>query len=61
MAADGATQVIEGDADFRRTVILRFESEEQCRAWYDSPAYQQARTTREGAVAARITMVKGLG
>jgi uncharacterized protein (DUF1330 family) len=42
-------------------VILRFESEEQCRAWYDSPAYQQARTTREGAVVARITMVKGLG
>lgn len=59
IAADGNTQRIEGDLDFERTVIMRFDSEEQFRDWYESPEYQAAKKERENAVVGRITLVRG--
>lgn len=59
IAADGNTQCIEGSLDFERTVIMRFDSEEQFRAWYGSPEYQAAKKERENAVVGRITLVQG--
>jgi uncharacterized protein (DUF1330 family) len=37
----GATQVLEGDAP-DGMVMLKFDSAEQARAWYESPEYQAA-------------------
>ena len=37
----GATQVLEGDAP-DGMVMLRFDTAEQARAWYESPQYQAA-------------------
>jgi uncharacterized protein (DUF1330 family) len=38
---DAASQTIEGEPPGPQTVILKFESEDKLRAWYDSPEYQE--------------------
>jgi uncharacterized protein (DUF1330 family) len=42
VAFDVAAETIEGTPPGPQTVILRFESTEAARAWYQSPAYQAA-------------------
>lgn len=37
---DVAAEAIEGTPPGRQTVILKFESTQAAKAWYDSPAYQ---------------------
>ena len=37
---DVAAEIIEGTPPGRHTVILKFESTEAAKAWYQSPAYQ---------------------
>jgi uncharacterized protein (DUF1330 family) len=33
--------VLEGNWPYKRAVVIRFPSEEECRRWYDSPEYQE--------------------
>ena len=40
VAFDVAAQTIEGKPPGPQTVIIKFESAEAAKAWYDSPAYQ---------------------
>ena len=40
VAVDVAAETIEGEPPGPQTVILKFESAEQARKWYDSPDYQ---------------------
>jgi len=37
---DIGAEVVEGSPPGPQTVVLKFESTEAARAWYDSPAYQ---------------------
>ena len=55
----GEIDVLEGDAPLGRTVVLRFESMEAARAWYDSDVYVEARALRAGAVRANAYIVDG--
>ncbi len=50
--------VLEGEWPFTRTVLLTFRSEEQARAWFESPEYQQLAEIRRAASTANIIMVK---
>ena len=43
------------------TVILGFPSMEAAKAWYDGPAYRQAREHRFKGAIYRVTLVKGSG
>ena len=45
--------------DQMRTVILEFPSLSQARAWYDSPAYQEAKALRQAASQGRLFIVEG--
>jgi uncharacterized protein (DUF1330 family) len=45
----GKVEVLEGDWNPGRTVILKFPSFEKARAFYDTPEYQKAKAAREGA------------
>jgi uncharacterized protein (DUF1330 family) len=45
----GRSEVLEGDWQPSRVVILRFESLQAARAFYDSALYRQARAKRAGA------------
>ena len=52
MAFDVAAETIEGTPPGPQTVILKFESTEAAKAWYESPAYQ-------AAVGKRLASTKG--
>jgi uncharacterized protein (DUF1330 family) len=59
-ARGGAVQVLEGDWQPDRLVILKFKSVDQARRFYDSADYAQARAAREGAAVARLVLVEGV-
>ena len=52
IAFDVASETIEGAPPGPQTVILKFESVEKAKAWYDSPAYQ-------AVVGKRLASTKG--
>ncbi len=60
IARGGAMEVLEGESDLPRTVILEFPDMDTARKWYDSPEYMAARKAREGAARACFKLVEGL-
>jgi uncharacterized protein (DUF1330 family) len=59
LARGGATEVLEGDRVPNRMVILEFPDMDAARAWYDSPAYRDARAARAGAAVGSFIAVEG--
>lgn len=60
LARGGALEVLEGDWDPQRLVILEFESMERLREWYDSPEYALLKHQRGEAAATEFVLVEGL-
>jgi uncharacterized protein (DUF1330 family) len=60
LAVDEAPVTLEGQWDHTRTVIIRFASSADARAWYDSDAYQDLAQHRWDGSAADIAIVAGL-
>jgi uncharacterized protein (DUF1330 family) len=57
----GRMKVIEGDWQPPRLTVLHFASFEQAQAMYDSPAYTQARSLRQGTTAFfNMVLVEGV-
>jgi uncharacterized protein (DUF1330 family) len=56
----GELAVLEGDWRPPRLVVLEFEDLAAARRWYESEAYQQARTLREGAAHLRMVAAQGV-
>jgi uncharacterized protein (DUF1330 family) len=56
----GKVEVLEGDWNPGRTVILKFASFEAAQAFYNSPEYQKAKASREGAAIMHMVCVEGL-
>lgn len=59
LAAFGRHEVLEGP-EVEGAVILEFPSFEEAKAWYDSPAYREAREYRFRGADARAVIVEGL-
>jgi len=59
LAAYGRHEVIEGTA-VEGVVILQFPSFGEAKAWYDSPAYREAREHRFKGADYRAVIVEGL-
>lgn len=55
----GKITVLEGQMH-ARTVVLKFESVAQARAFYDSETYRKARELRKDAAIANIAIVEGV-
>ena len=55
----GDMTVLEGQM-YARTVVLKFESVAQARAFYDSETYRKARELRKDAAIANIAIVEGI-
>jgi uncharacterized protein (DUF1330 family) len=55
----GAIEVIEGDWQPERLVVLKFASSEQARRFEASPEYASARAARQGAAVMRMLLVEG--
>lgn len=56
----GDVDVLEGEPPAGRTVVVRFESMEAAREFYDGELYREARALREGAVRADAYIVDGV-
>ncbi|MDO5643819.1 MAG: DUF1330 domain-containing protein [Paracoccus sp. (in: a-proteobacteria)] len=59
LARGGRAEQLEG-AGHPRNVVIEFDSMEDALACYHSPAYQAAKTHREGAGIAQIVIVEGM-
>ena len=56
----GATEILEGNWQPKRVVILEFPSLDAAKAFYDSPEYRAARAVRTGAAKMDILAVEGI-
>lgn len=59
LAFNGATQVLEGDTA-EGVVVIQFEDMAQATAWYESPAYQEAKQHRVKGADYRVILTDGL-
>ena len=57
---DESPEVVEGEVEHPRTVILEFASREAFRAWYDSDAYQAILPLRIKSAPGSLIVVSGL-
>ena len=56
----GAQEVTEGDWPTDRTVVLEFASRADARAWYDGPAYAEAKKARWRSAVTNMLIVEGV-
>lgn len=55
----GKVQALEGDWSPHRFVMLRFESVEAARRWYDSPENARAKAIRHRTARSSIVLIEG--
>ena len=60
LIAEDAPQVLEGEWDYTRTVVIRFEDEAAAKRWYESPEYQAAAKFRFNSATTNLIFAKGL-
>jgi uncharacterized protein (DUF1330 family) len=60
LARGGKVEVLEGEWEPQRLVILEFESMERLREWYDSPEYASLKQLREEGTVSQLVIVEGL-
>ena len=60
IARGGATNVMEGDWDPKRLVILEFPDVAAAKAWWDSPEYAPAKELRQSCADAQLVITEGL-
>ncbi len=56
----GEQDVLEGEWAAPRTVILKFPSMEQAKAWHASPKYEGPKALRQSAANTNMVVVEGL-
>ena len=60
LARGGEITTMEGPAETRRVVVVRFESAEEARAFYNSPRYRDAIEKRKGAADFHAIVLEGV-
>ena len=60
IARGGQVEVLEGDWNPNRVVILEFESVEKAKEWWASPMYQPARDLRQRVSRGSLIVVEGV-
>ena len=56
----GALEVLEGEAEDRRMVLVEFPSMDAARTFYNSPEYAEAKAARAGAAEMQFIILEGL-
>ena len=56
----GDVEVIEGEWDAQRIVVMEFPDEAAARAWYDDPDYERLRALRQSASNTDLILVEGV-
>ena len=60
LARGGKTEVLEGDLNPERVVIIEFADMDAAHAWYESPEYTKAREARKGASKGNFILVEAV-
>lgn len=60
LARGGKTEVLEGDWQPDRMVVLEFESVEQARSWWASAGYAEAKAIRQKTAISSVVIVEGM-
>lgn len=60
IARGGSLEILEGDVEPLRTVILEFKDMESARTWYNSPEYAVAKSMRQAASEGSLILVEGI-
>ena len=60
LAVDEDQEILEGDYDATRTVLIEFPSHDAAKAWYESEAYQELAEHRWAASDGSTIMIQGL-
>ena len=60
LARGGALEILEGDWQPNRVVILEFQSIEMAKKWINSPEYSDAKTLRHQTATSHAVVVDGL-
>jgi uncharacterized protein (DUF1330 family) len=60
LAVDNDPEILEGDWNYNRTVIINFKSKSDFVDWYESKEYQEILKYRLGAADCDTILVKGL-
>ena len=60
LARAGRTELLEGDREPKRMVIIEFDSFERARAWWASEEYREAKGIRQRTSTARLVLVEGV-
>jgi uncharacterized protein (DUF1330 family) len=55
----GDLEVIEGDRDPQRIVVIEFPDRAAARAWYDDPDYERLKALRQSASDTDLILVEG--
>ena len=56
----GKTEILDGDWEPGRVVILEFPSVEALKSWYESPEYKPLIALRERAAKSRLVIFEGI-
>jgi uncharacterized protein (DUF1330 family) len=56
----GNVQALEGDAPKGYIVVIAFDSVEQARGWYNSPAYEAIKPIRQNSTKSRLLLADGI-
>jgi uncharacterized protein (DUF1330 family) len=56
----GTVETLEGEAPKGYIVVIGFDSVEQARAWYDSPAYSAIKPIRQNSTKSRLLLIEGV-
>lgn len=56
----GAVETLEGDWQPERFVVIRFETVERAKAWYDSEEYRAAKELRHATSQGKMILVEGV-
>jgi len=55
----GKAELIEGNQEPKRIVVLEFESADKAKAWWNSPEYSEAKKLRHATADSRMILVEG--
>lgn len=60
LAADESPQVLEGESDREKVVLMSFPDEPSFRNWANSPEYQEISKDRRAGADSVVLLIKGL-
>ena len=60
LARGGKTEVLEGNWQPKRLVLLEFKDMSEAKRWWNSPEYNEAKKLRHRAASANVIFLEGL-